>query len=147
MGQCAPLSHPLESLLERLREQGLRITDQRRALLEFLLETSKGLTVAQIYQGLQEQGVQMDEASVYRSIKTLKDIQVVHELAHGQVSLCQHSSCGQKHLHMSWQCEKCGKAYEPQMKSKDLKDLEKILKFKHNKISHVSVAYLCSDCQ
>ncbi|MCO5114693.1 MAG: transcriptional repressor [Bdellovibrionaceae bacterium] len=140
-------SENLEQLLRLMKDEGLRITEQRRALLELLLETDKAMTVPQIFQELLSRDVQVDEASVYRSIKVLKDIKVVHELNQGQVSLCQHSTCGSKHLHMSWLCDQCGNADEPTIKNQDLESLQKILGFKRNQISHVRVNYLCKTCR
>lgn len=140
-------SENVDQLLHRMKDEGLRITEQRRALLELLTSTDKAMTVPQIYQELLKRGVQVDEASVYRSVKVLKDIKVVHELNQGQISLCQHSTCGTRHLHMSWLCDDCGNAFEPAIKDKDLTELQRILGFKRNKISHVRVNYLCEACR
>lgn len=141
------VSETIDSLVHKLKDEGFRITDQRRALIEFLVKTDKALSIPQIYSGLLDLGIQVDEASVYRSIKVLKDIKIVHELSHGLISLCQHSSCGSEHLHMSWLCDSCGETMEPKMQSKELKDLQKMLGFKRNKISHVRINYLCDSCQ
>lgn len=143
----AKISENLDHLLHLMKNEGLRITDQRRALLELLTSTDKAMTVPQIYQALLKRGVQVDEASIYRSVKVLKDIKIVHELNQGQVSLCQHSTCGTRHLHMSWLCDLCGNAYEPALKEKDLSELQKILGFKRNKISHIRVSYECETCR
>lgn len=146
---CANLSNSKVTLdiLAKLKDSSLRITEQRKALIDFLVASQKALTIQQVYVGLVDIGIKVDEASIYRSIKVLKELKIVHELDGGAISLCQHSTCGDHHMHMSWLCDSCGLAKEPKMEDIKLNDLQKILGFKPNHISHVRVNYLCKECR
>lgn len=140
-------SELIQNILFKLKDSSLRITEQRKALIDFLVESPKALTTQQIYSELTDKGIKVDEASIYRSLKVLKDLKIVHELDGGTISLCQHSSCGDHHMHMSWLCDSCGLAKEPKMEEIKLQDLQKLLGFKPNHISHVRINYLCKDCR
>ncbi|GAB4572558.1 MAG: Fur family transcriptional regulator [Anaerolineae bacterium] len=70
----------VETLLERLRAGGYRITAQRRMVLEVLLAyrgTHHHLSCEQITQAVNARGLALDATTVYRILQWLKEAQVV----------------------------------------------------------------------
>jgi len=56
---------------EHLADNGLRLTDQRRAILELLLRSERHLSQEEIYRALRGKGI--GRATVFRTLKTLQD--------------------------------------------------------------------------
>lgn len=69
-----------EGLLNRLREQGYRLTPQRIALLRLLAASDGHPSASQLYDQLQAQFPTTSPATVYKTLNLLKDLDEVLEL-------------------------------------------------------------------
>ncbi|HDQ35076.1 MAG TPA: transcriptional repressor, partial [Chloroflexi bacterium] len=73
----------LDELLTRLREQGYRLTPQRVALVQLLIDSETHPSAGQIYEQLHAQFPTMSLATVYKTLHLLKEMGEVLELGFG----------------------------------------------------------------
>ncbi len=66
-----------EEVLKRLRERGMRITKQRRLLLDIILEENCSCC-KEIYYKASQLDSGIGTATIYRMINTLEDIGAIH---------------------------------------------------------------------
>ncbi len=72
--------HRLNMLIEKLRQQGHRLTPQRRAVLNILLESHGHLDIEQIYARLRQDFPMTSLATVYKTVALLKEMGVIHQV-------------------------------------------------------------------
>ena len=96
----------LEEAIDTLKESGVRITPQRHAVLDFLLNSKEHPTADEIYKALEGKFPNMSVATVYNNLRVLKEIGLVRELTYGDSS--SRFDCDTtEHYHII--CEDCGK--------------------------------------
>lgn len=66
-----------EIVLQRLRERGMRITKQRKLLLDIILEENCSCC-KEIYYKASKQDANIGTATIYRMINTLEEIGAIH---------------------------------------------------------------------
>ncbi|CEI83180.1 peroxide operon regulator [Oceanobacillus oncorhynchi subsp. incaldanensis] len=96
----------LRQAIDTLKKSGVRITPQRHAVLEYLLNSMTHPTADDIYKALEGKFPNMSVATVYNNLRVLKDIGLVRELTYGDASSrfdCNTSD----HYHII--CNQCGK--------------------------------------
>ncbi|MBV8820512.1 MAG: transcriptional repressor [Acidobacteriaceae bacterium] len=101
------------SLLQELTLRGVRITGQRRILLETIQDSDRHLDAATLLQLAQKRDRQINRATVYRTIELLKKLRLIDELDLMHLD-------GEKHFyevkttvdHMHLACFKCGRIEE-----------------------------------
>lgn len=71
----------LRVFTEHLAKNGLRLTGQRRAILDFFLNSDRHLTQEEIYAALRGQGI--GRATVFRTLKTLQECGLVAPVVGG----------------------------------------------------------------
>ena len=69
----------VERILRQLRQRGERITIQRRMVIEALCEGGEHLTINTIQKDMQDQGHNLDEATIYRILQWLKTAEVISQ--------------------------------------------------------------------
>jgi Fe2+ or Zn2+ uptake regulation protein len=77
---------PLESLLDKFRQNGLRITPQRRVILELLADDDSHPTAEQVYQRALAVMPDISRTTVYNTFRELSDmgeLSPVHDLSEG----------------------------------------------------------------
>lgn len=91
-------------VMNRLREQGYRLTVQRQAVLHVLVEADSHPTAEEIHQQLVDEFPMLSLATVYKVIHVLKELGVITEIrVEGatrydlQVSIHPHLVCVQCH--------------------------------------------------
>lgn len=70
----------LEQLHARLRENGVKLTDQRKELLEVLLQAHAPITAEAVFLKLKESNPSTCLATVYRNLEVLVAIDVVRQM-------------------------------------------------------------------
>ncbi|SRR5699024_4984801 len=96
----------LREAIDTLKESGVRITPQRHAVLEYLLNSEIHPTADDIYKALESKFPNMSVATVYNNLRVLREIGLVRELTYGDDSSrfdCNTSD----HYHII--CNDCGK--------------------------------------
>jgi Fur family peroxide stress response transcriptional regulator len=76
----------VKEALEKLKEANIRITPQRYAILEYLIENHSHPTADEIYRALEERFPNMSVATVYNNLRLFTEIGFVQEMSYGDAS-------------------------------------------------------------
>ena len=131
--------------IEKLKSQHIRITPQRYAILDYLIENDTHPTADIIYRELSDRFPNMSVATVYNNLRLFTKVGFVKEMKYGDAS-SRFDFATTEHYHAI--CEKCGKiedVYYPGLE--DVQSVtEELTGFKVS--SHRMEIYgVCPDCQ
>jgi Fur family ferric uptake transcriptional regulator len=101
------------SLLEELTASGVRITAQRRLLINIIQDASRHLDAAALLRIAQERDPNIDRATVYRTLSLLKKRGLIDELDLMHIEGEKHyyeAKTSRDHSHMA--CFRCGAIME-----------------------------------
>jgi Fur family ferric uptake transcriptional regulator len=104
---------PAEGIQGSLKTRGIRVTRQRRILLDLIDRSGRHLDADQLYELAKQQDPKLNRVTVYRTLKMLKQGQLVDELDLMHVEGDQHyyeTRSKQEHAHIV--CLGCGKIEE-----------------------------------
>ncbi len=96
----------LQDALDTLKTTGVRITPQRHAILEYLIQSMAHPTADEIYKALEGKFPNMSVATVYNNLRVFREVGLVKELTYGDAS-SRFDFVTNDHYHMI--CECCGK--------------------------------------
>ncbi|KMK90446.1 MULTISPECIES: peroxide-responsive transcriptional repressor PerR [Rossellomorea] len=96
----------LKEAISTLKETGVRITPQRHAILEFLIESMAHPTADDIYKALEGKFPNMSVATVYNNLRVFREVGLVKELTYGDAS-SRFDFVTTEHYHVI--CDSCGK--------------------------------------
>ena len=99
-------------MLNRLREQGFRITPQRLAILEILSVSDGHPNVEQIYEQVIKDFPTTSLATIYKTINVLKSLGEVLELGFADMGARYDGARPCPHPHAI--CTKCGRIKDPE---------------------------------
>ena len=136
----------LEQMVKRLKDNDHRITPQRYAVLKALSDSQDHPSAESIYEGLVAHYPTMSLATVYKTLKLLKQKGEVLELEFSELGNRYDGNKPYPHPHVI--CTECGKIVDPS--TFDLKEItEKMMQETGFKIkSHRLDFYgLCLNCQ
>jgi Fe2+ or Zn2+ uptake regulation protein len=137
--------------LERLREEGGRISSARLSVIRVLAKAEKPLVPKEIVQRARRASGSgsLDLVSVYRNIEALVEKGLVHQIGNsGGYFPCLHSSCGMK-VHLLTHCESCEQTQEihiPEAVTKLLKELIAPSGKAMSQISTFQIDGICRRC-
>jgi Fur family ferric uptake transcriptional regulator len=100
-------------LLSELEAQGVRLTVQRRALVETIQQAAGHLDVASLLEEARKRDSRIDRATVYRTIELLKRLGLIDELDLMHLNGEKHYyevRTQKDHLHLT--CFRCGSVVE-----------------------------------
>lgn len=103
----------LEGLKDTLKQRGVRLTRQRRILLELIDKSGQHLDAERLYLLAKEKDPKLNRVTVYRTLKMLKEGGLVDELDLMHIGGDQHfyeTRMKQEHAHII--CLRCGKVEE-----------------------------------
>lgn len=100
------MTYIIEQSIERLKSSNIRITPQRYAILEYLIETDTHPTADEIYQQLVSRFPNMSVATVYNNLRLFIEQNLVKELNYGDSS-SRFDFSSTQHYHAV--CTICGK--------------------------------------
>jgi Fur family ferric uptake transcriptional regulator len=89
----------LEAAFERCREQNLRLSRQRRYILELLWQSDEHLSAREIYDQLNQQGKPIGHTSVYQNLEALASHQVIECLDRAEGR--RYGNCTHPHSHVN----------------------------------------------
>ncbi len=135
-----------ENWLTKLRSQGYRLTDARRAVVETVAQSPRALTPADVHDLAKEQYPALGLVTVYRTLEKLEELHLVQRVhqEQGCNAYLAHAE-GHKHLLI---CESCKKAVY--FEGDDLDDFFGEVGKKHNfivKEHWLQLFGICKDCQ
>ncbi|WP_172373473.1 peroxide-responsive transcriptional repressor PerR [Sporosarcina jiandibaonis] len=76
----------LRGALDTLKENGVRITPQRHAILEYLVTSKSHPTADEIYKSLASTFPNMSVATVYNNLRVFQGVNLIKELPYGDSS-------------------------------------------------------------
>ncbi|MCR8644748.1 peroxide-responsive transcriptional repressor PerR [Paenibacillus sp. N1-5-1-14] len=100
------MSENLSEALNKLKNNGVRMTPQRHAILSFLLQSMEHPTADEIYRALETKFPNMSVATVYNNLKVFIEAGLVRELTYGDSS-SRFDADMSEHYHAM--CVHCGK--------------------------------------
>jgi Fur family ferric uptake transcriptional regulator len=104
---------PAEEIQSSLKRRGIRLTRQRRVLLDLIDKSGRHLDAEQLYDLAKQRDPKINRVTVYRTLKMLKQGQLVDELDLMHYEGDQHyyeTRSKQEHAHVV--CLRCGKVEE-----------------------------------
>ncbi|WP_139492389.1 peroxide-responsive transcriptional repressor PerR [Brevibacillus dissolubilis] len=104
------MTQQVEKAVEILKEQGVRMTPQRHAILAYLLESMSHPTADEIYKALEGKFPNMSVATVYNNLRVFKDAGLVRELTYGDASSRFDANVEEEHYHAI--CNECGSIHD-----------------------------------
>lgn len=104
------MGEPGDGLRKAFQEAGLRLTTQRRIIVEVLKESEEHLEADTIHHRARLQAPGLSLATVYRTLALLKEMGLVeeHRLGKGH----SHYEAVQREPHYHFTCQRCGKVIE-----------------------------------
>lgn len=104
-GACMMSEARLKEALDALKKNGVRITPQRHAILEYLISSELHPTADEIYKSLESDFPNMSVATVYNNLRVFRTAGLVKELTYGDAS-SRFDFVTNDHYHII--CNKCG---------------------------------------
>lgn len=103
-----------EAFKERLKEKGYKLTTQRRAVLDILIQHSgEHLSAEEIYSFVKEKFPEIGLATVYRTVQLFEDMNIINRLNFDDgCSRFELHANNESHHHHHLICEKCNKVFE-----------------------------------
>ena len=96
-----------QDVLNHLKEKGVRITETRKAVIDFIIHSQDHPSAEMIYQALLPNFPNMSLATVYNNLQVLIDEGFVSELKVRNDTTTYFDFMGHQHLNVI--CEKCGR--------------------------------------
>jgi Fur family ferric uptake transcriptional regulator len=90
--------HSLEDALTRCQQLGMRISRQRRYILELLWQAKEHLSAREIYDRLNQQGKEIGHTSVYQNLEALSTQGIIECVERCDGRLYGHSSDSHSHV-------------------------------------------------
>lgn len=139
-----------EILKENLKKKGYKLTPQRRAIVDTIIQNDgKHLTAEEIYDEVKKICPEIGLATVYRTILLLEEMSVIYKLDLGDgCSRYELAHAHENHRHHHLVCNNCGKVFE--VEDDLLEDLEHEIETKYGfKIVDHTVKFfgLCKQCK
>ena len=131
--------------IQKLRNEGVRITSQRQEIIRYLVETHDHPTADEIYQALADKVTDVSVATVYNNLRLFTEKGIVTELKFGD-DASRFDFSEKPHYHAS--CVRCGKIqdfYYPGLEDVEMA-ASRLTGYKINK-HRLEVYGLCPDCQ
>lgn len=136
-------------LQAQFAERGIRMTQQRRAILSVIETANKHLDASQILRKAQKVDASVDRSTVYRTLQLLKRHGLIDELDLMHINGEGHyyeRRPGRDHIHMA--CLRCGKIIEFVSDSfeKLKQQVERDCRF-HVLVSRLEIGGYCAACR
>jgi Fur family transcriptional regulator, peroxide stress response regulator len=136
----------MNDLIQRLKERGHRMTPQRAAVLEILVNSSEHLTADQIHQRVIRDFPMTSLATVYKTVNLLKEMGELLELSFGSDGSRYDGAKPHSHPHLI--CTSCQQIVDPQIDT--LHDLSQQVseRYGYQIVGHRLDFYgICPECQ
>lgn len=96
----------LNSIIDSLKQKNIRITPQRIAILEVLIQSKNHPTAEEVYKQIEVDFPGISVATVYNNLRLFTDLGFVTEMSYGD-SASRFDFTTESHYHAI--CSKCGK--------------------------------------
>ena len=146
------ISININELKENLKEKGYKLTPQRRAILDIIIEKEgQHLTAEEMYDEVKKRCPDIGLATVYRTVLLLEEVNVIYKLdLNDGCSRYELVHSDEEHRHHHLVCNKCKRVYEVQDDLlEELEErIEKTYKFKilDHSVKFFGICSECCDC-
>jgi Fur family ferric uptake transcriptional regulator len=133
-----------EDLLDALRERGLRMTPQRRAIVAEVLRARGHISPTAIARRVQADMPGVNPSTVYRTLALLEDVGVLQH-SHVETGAEYHRSEEAHHVHLT--CRSCGR--DDELSLEEAGRLRQLISRHHGfeaDLTHFAITGLCADC-
>jgi Fur family transcriptional regulator, ferric uptake regulator len=133
------------SCFTTLKRKGLRLTPQRRMIVDIIHDRGDHLTAEDLIAYVREKMPEVDKSTVYRTLDLLEETGCVYKSKSGNEILYHHAEEG---CHHHLVCQKCGKTVD--LEEDLFLPVEKILVDKYNfrvNLQHMVIQGLCANCK
>ena len=96
----------LEEIVDTLRNEGLRITPQRIAIIKYVINTQSHPSAEEIHKVIQKKYPMVSMATVYKTLDLLRKMSMVQELGFADGS-ARYEANVEKHINII--CMRCGR--------------------------------------
>lgn len=105
------MSKETDVLVDFLTKKRLKLTSQRREILDAFLKSERHLSVEDLYNIIRRKNPSIGQATVFRTLKLLRDAGIAKEVDLGDKRVRYEHKYGHKH-HDHLICVRCGKFIE-----------------------------------
>ena len=139
-------STPLDytDVLELLRQRGLRMTPQRRAIVSEVMRTKGHIAPAAIARTIEGEMPGVNPSTVYRTLALLEEVGVLQH-SHLESGAEYHKADEAQHVHLT--CHRCGR--DDALSIAEAKRLGDLIHRHHGfqpDLTHFAITGLCEDC-
>jgi Fur family transcriptional regulator, ferric uptake regulator len=133
------------SCLETLKEKGLKLTPQRRLIVDIIHDAHGHLSAEEIINYVQHRMPGVNKSTIYRTLEILESLGCVYKSESGDHFIYHHAEEGHHH-HLV--CTKCGKSLEcsETLFTEVRKSLVKNYGFSPD-LRHLVINGLCDSCR
>jgi Fur family transcriptional regulator, ferric uptake regulator len=134
-----------DQVLETLRERGLRMTPQRRAIVREIMSTNGHISPPDVARRVRERVPGVNPSTIYRTLDLLEQLGILSH-AHLETGAEYHHSAEAQHVHLI--CSNCGADDALSMGEADR--LKSVIT-RHSgfapDFTHFAISGLCEECQ
>jgi Fe2+ or Zn2+ uptake regulation protein len=136
-----------QRILERLRQEGHRLTRGRKAIVGVFSGARVPLTVGEVHASLGRKGVSVNQTTVYREVDFLKGLGLLREIRLGDGQGRYEFLAGRHHHHLV--CIRCRSIQCVELRQCVELAEERIVRESNFRVMEHSLEFfgLCADCQ
>lgn len=132
---------------EHLHEHGLRLTRQRREILDEICRRTDHFAAEELHEALRDSGANASLATVYRTLGHLRECGVIREVMRLHGSVHFERDFGTAH-HDHLVCVECGRLIEFRDETIEALQQRVCKQFGFHALNHrMSIRGLCAECQ
>src|SRR6266498_1761166 len=142
---CSEMATSTDSAIALLREQGMRMTPQRIAIVTEIMTTPGYVIPMQVIRQIQERVPGTSASTVYRTLERLEQVGVLVHV-HLEGGIGYHRLADVQHVHLT--CAGCGA--ERELPASALERLQRLIVDDHGfwpDFSHHAISGLCATCR
>jgi Fur family transcriptional regulator, ferric uptake regulator len=132
-------------VIDILRERGLRMTPQRRAIVAEIMRTQGHISPTALTRKVQSDIPGVNASTIYRTLSLLEEIGVLAH-AHLESGAEYHRAEEADHVHLA--CSRCGA--EDELSHEETEALQRLV-VQHQgfrpDLTHFAISGLCAECQ
>ena len=137
-------SHEFNDVIDLLRERGLRMTPQRRAIVSEVMRTQGHISPTHIARRVQGDMPGVNASTVYRTLSLLEDVGVLQH-SHLESGAEYHRAEDAQHVHLT--CPHCGR--DNALSLDEARKLSQRIYRHHGfqaDLTHFAITGLCAEC-
>ena len=131
-------------VMDLLKERGLRMTPQRRAIVSEVMRTQGHIAPAAIARKIQSEMPGVNASTIYRTLALLEEVGVLQH-SHLETGAEYHKADEAQHVHLT--CHRCGR--DDALSLTEAGKLGELIHHHHGfvaDLTHFAITGLCAEC-